>query len=180
MERRRVLRAVAAGLSAIGTVCLPAASGCLSRFERPATSPAPSPPVESRVDVPPCPTRPDPLTASAAATFAVRFEKAHVARVILRDHERVTYVDFLELGSADGSNATVAAVDGGFRVRFSARPAFGYRMHPGTPESAHVDFAAYTAHYFVDEQTVRRAKSTGETPVDPRESGAEVDCPPGE
>lgn len=179
MDRRRLLETLVGGAVPLATAgAVTGVAGCLASPVRPNESPTTSPPVESRVEVPPCPERPEPLTGSGAATFAVRFERAYVTRRILRENDRVTYVDFLELEGTDGSSATVTEIDGGFEVRFSARPAYGYRQHPGTPESAHVDFAEYRVDYFVGDAAVRRATASEGTPVEPRTNGTAVSCPP--
>lgn len=174
MNRRRFLVLVGGVAGSLG--------GCAGRGRlpgQPTESPTSSPPVESRVEVPPCPEKPDPVTRENVVRFATLFEKAYVTRQILTDQERVTYVDFLTIGQVeDDPNLPLTPTADGFIVRFPVSPAYGYRDDPGTPDTTHADLAGYTATYFITNGTIRRAKATDGTPVDPREKGTVVTCPP--
>lgn len=164
MNRRTFLQASIGGLSF--------AAGCSSPLGQ--SSPTLSPAVESRVEIPPCPAKPDPLTTQNVGPYAVQFEKAYFVRNILREHERVTYVEFLTIDESP----EVTREKGGFKVQFDARPAYGYRPNPGTPETAHADYARYTLHYFISNETVRRTKTTSQGTAAPFENGTVVHCPP--
>lgn len=164
MDRRRFLQIALGGLSAT--------AGCLSPSSQ--SSPTPSPAVESRVEVPSCPTKPSPLTEENVGPFAVQFEKAYFTRQILRNNERVTYVEFLSIDESP----TVTKVTGGYVVRFEALPAYGFRPNPDTPETAHADFPQSTLHYFISNETVRRTRTTEQETVDPLKIGTVVQCPP--
>lgn len=173
MYRRRLLVLVGGMAGPLG--------GCSGGGRLPGQStdsPTPSPPVESRVEVPPCPEKPDPLTRETVVRFAILFEKAYVTRQILHEQERVTYVDFLTIGQVeDDPNAPVTPTADGFIARFPVSPAYGYRDDPGKAVTAHADLPEYTATYFVTDETVRRAKATSDTPVDPQNDGKVVTCP---
>lgn len=136
--------------------------------------------LESQVNLPPCPKKPDSLTRDNVESFTVQFEKAHSTRVILRENEYVTYVQFKNIaGDYDGElNVDTTELENGFLVRFAVTTAYGYRPEPKTPETVHADLAPYTANYFVSNQRVVRAESEQDTTVDPREVGTEVHCPP--
>lgn len=168
MKRRRFLGGTAGGFSMF--------AGCTTSPGHRSESPTSSPAIESRVDVPSCPKMPRPLARENVASFAIQFEKAYFTRRVLRENERVTYVEFLSIADAD--EADVTQTENGFIVRFSAMSAYGYRQNPGTPETTHADLPQYTAYYFITSETVRRAKAVEETAVDPRENGTEVHCPP--
>lgn len=136
--------------------------------------------IESRVEVPDCPDKPDTLTRESVVPFAVQFEKAYFTRQILEERDAVTYVQFKQIAGVSDDNPDVAvrSAEDGYEVRFSVSVAYGYRPAPRTPESAHADLPGYAATYFLNESLVVRAEARGETPVDPREVGEQVLCPP--
>ena len=153
-------------------------SGCLGQGSAPAQptdSPTPSPTVESRVEVPACPEKPDSLSRENVLQFAIQFEKAFVTRTVLQEHERVTSID-VDIG--DGlTNKTAIQTDGGWLVRFTVTgPAYRYLPSPNATETAHVDPPLYAANYFITDQTVLRAQAV--EAIDPRETGTVVHCPP--
>lgn len=59
--------------------------------------------------LPPCPEKPDSLTQDNVELFTVQFEKAYSTRVILRENEYVTYVQFKDITG----DSTPSSWDGG-------------------------------------------------------------------
>lgn len=154
-------------------------AGCTSRSTSD-TTPSPTPSIESQVTVPDCPEKPDPLTRENVVEFVVRFENAYVTREILDEHARVTYVTFSagEEVHPDETEPTVTETDDGFVVRFAARVRHGRQRYDST-HVKDVDEPPYTANYFVSGETILRGKKDGRNnPVDPREEGSAVRCPP--
>lgn len=156
-------------------------AGCLNGVlpSQQTRTPTSTPDIESQVDLPTCPEKPDSLTQDNVEAFTVQFEKAYSTRVILRENEYVTYVQFKNIaGDYEGElNVDTTELENGFLVRFDVTTAYGYRPEPKTPETVHADLAPYTANYFISKQRVVRAESEEDTTVDPREVGTEVHCP---
>lgn len=170
MNRRRLLAAVG-GLGAAVPGCLGPGGNAGALADPPASSGTPSPVVVSGVEVPPCPERPTSLTRDSVVRFAIRFERAYLARVTLRETDRdVVSVD------VDVRDPEATATRRGWVVRFAVvGPAYRYRR-PESTGTAHVDPPLTTAHYLVTDAAVYRALSP-ET-VAPREHGTPVRCPP--
>lgn len=158
MRRRRFLRVVPVGATL---------AGCLSSSPSEST-PTSTPPIESQVTVPDCPDKPDPLTRENVAEFALQFEGAYLTREVLDDHYGVTEVYVPD--SVDDVDPTVTETEDGFVVRFTAQFAYSYRP-PDATRDKHVDEPLHTANYFVSQETVLRAESGRDDPVDPRERG---------
>lgn len=168
MNRRQVL----AGIGGVGA----SLSGCLDGGAA-TTQPtdAPTPAVESQVEVPPCPERPDSFTRETALQFATQFEKSYRIRRTLREREHVVSI-FVEIREAL-TEKTATRTDEGWLVRFTVLgPAYRYRPTPSSTQTAHVDPSMTVAHYLLTDRTVFRAVSLDT--VDPREAGSAVQCPP--
>lgn len=166
MHRRKFLWVVPVGMTLT--------AGCSARSTSDKT-PTPTPSIESQVDVPDCPDKPDPLTRENAAEFAVQFEGAYLTREVLDDHYGVTEVYVPD--SVDDVDPTVTETGDGFVVRFTTQLAYSYRP-PDATRDKHVDDPMHTANYFVSRETTMRAESGPDDPVDPREEGETVRCPP--
>lgn len=178
MNRRQFIGAVG-GVSVTSAGCLGQSATPERQTDSPSATPTPTPspttPVESRVDVPPCPEKPASFTRETVLQFATQFEKSYVVRRTLREHERVTSVDVSVSDSLTERDAT--PTEEGWVVRFTAiGPAYRYRPTQNSTKTAHVDPRAYTANYFLSRQTVLRA--TAVEALDPREEGVAVRCPP--
>lgn len=163
--RRRALLAAVAGLPAGLAGCLDFATD----------TPTATPPVESRVDLAPCPERPAPLTAESVEPFVEQFERAYVGRRVLARVERVTSFEFLSLGVE-----SVTETEDGIRVVVTGSYGYAYYGDATAEDDTHGDSGRYTATYFVTERDVFRVED-GEDDggeVRPREGGRRVRCPP--
>lgn len=183
LTRRKTLHTAALGLAGI--------SGCASRVtgpSQPTGSPVPtgSPPLESPtpaptviegVAVPPCPTKPDEFSRETVLEYASQFEQAYVTRNTLRQQQTADVISIdvrIEGGQAERDDT---GADDGWLVRFFViGPYIEYHVSPGSDEPDHVDPVAYYASYLITAETAMRAKAGD--PVDPREQGAVVHCPP--
>lgn len=188
MKRRQVLGGVAVLLGSLSG-CLsgteesmgPTASPTRSRTDSPTRSltlgstPAPTSPSGSQVDVPPCPDPPDSFTSDSASRFAVQFEKAFVARRTIAEQSNVASVQFPTLSGIGTSETTVDETQNGYLVHFPSEPAYTYRAGLGSTATVHADMARYTANYYLSRQRILRKEA--DRPVDPREDGASVQCP---
>lgn len=176
MDRRRFLGFLG-GLGGLLAGCTgrtqqPAADSdpTTTATDEPSPTDAPTPTGWADLDVPPCPERPETFTEETAASFATQFERAYVTRVTLRDTSyTVTSI------TVRTDDPTVTATDDGWLVTIDViGPASRFRREDGT--SGHADPGTYTASYHLSDDAVRRA--TAVDPVDPRERGTAVTCPP--
>lgn len=129
------------------------------------------------VEVPPCPEIPEPLTRETVGRFAPRFERAYANR-ILDDRTRDMALHSSSLSVSIHDDPEVATAGDGWVVRFLVvGPGYGIRPPGGGAISVHLGY--WTAHYFVTDDTVVRAAGDPPIePVDPREHGTAVQCPP--
>lgn len=162
-------------LGLLGT-CSMAVAGCLESgsADTPPQANATEPPsstsasADSRVEVPPCPDRPESFTHSSVLEFAIQFEKSHLARKTLQGRDDITSIDVRVTEDLVDKDATRAGE--GWASRFTViGPA--YRTTSG-----HVDPPLFVANYFIGDERVLRAAGT--EAADPREEGTAVDCPP--
>ena len=129
-------------------------------------------PTNPRIEVPPCPNRPDSFTNNSVVEFAMQFEQARETQLALAE----TSKNLTEL-SVETQDANVTKTKNGWIVHFTARGPY-MRWNTSDPEAPdHADPGFYTANYFITNETVRRTQAT--EVVDPRENGSTVECPPG-
>ncbi len=163
--RRRALLATVTGPSA-------AFAGCL---DFPAGTPTETPPIESEVELAPCPDRPSELTGETVEPFVEQFERAYVGRRVLARVERVASFEFLSLGVE-----SVTETDGGYRATVAGFYGYAYYDDATAVDDTHGDSGRYTATYLVTERDVFRVEDggDGDREVNSRTDGERVRCPP--
>jgi hypothetical protein len=125
-------------------------------------------PTVTPIEPPPCPEKPDNLTADSAARFAVAFEEAYTTRETLAGESFLTYHSLNGLPNPP-SGAT--AVDDGYLYEFGVWEAYTTKYATGD--------SWYDVRYFISNQSVYRiqGEESDEQLPDPRENGTAVTCP---
>lgn len=152
-------------------------SGCSVKSGQSASSNSPNSQTTS-VGIPPCPENPDSKDPEALVQFVISFEKYYKTRQIVENEEQIISLQFKQLaGSYDSDpNVEITNVNNGYILRFFVEISYSYKKGSEGTETVHADPPQYRAHYFVNNDTVKRTIGSGDERIDPREKGKPVDC----